>query len=541
VSRGTETESQDLEPQHLGLLDSLPASSRARLEASLQSVDVDAGAVIFRAGDAGDAMYLIRSGLVDVRASDGTRLVTMGPGETVGELSLVTGRPRSAGAVAQTEVTLLRLEHADFITLLGSDPHLAAAVARVVSERLRSETGRTRRRRTIVVWGPDRHRAASAATLLAGTCGALLGEEPVVLAGGTHDGWGSSAPPHARFLEPGELAGETVRLVREHSAVLVVCDGDLPVALLGADHVVSVDAPAPPGATGKTHRLGAEASSADVAALARTVCNRRIGLALGSGGIRGFAHAGVLAALTDEGIPIDLVAGTSAGAVAGALWLRGMQPADLTDLGRAMRETVTGNLPSFHVSPRALVAGRRMLAYLRERLGPHTLIEDLDKPFAVAVTDLDTHEPRHLDAGPLADAVAASAAVPGVFPAVSIGGHRYVDGGASDPVPVGALRERGADIVVAVNVMAMGKGPLGLGTRRRFRMPEILETLLGGFDTLMRQIAVHSCASADLVVEPAAPDSSDDDPSPSRRYMHAGERAMQQALPRLRELIGPQR
>jgi CRP/FNR family transcriptional regulator, cyclic AMP receptor protein len=122
-----------------GLFQGVAPSTLKMLEEALVEVRLPAGATIFSQGDRGDALYLVRAGLVDVAAmgtAGRTRLVMGGPGETLGELSLITGKPRFATAVAETPVTLLRLDHASFLELLASDSRLAANVAHLLSERL---------------------------------------------------------------------------------------------------------------------------------------------------------------------------------------------------------------------------------------------------------------------------------------------------------------------------------------------------------------------------------------------------------------------
>ena len=150
-----------------------------------------------------------------------------------------------------------------------------------------------------------------------------------------------------------------------------------------------------------------------------------------------------------------------------------------------------------------MLSNRPLLRYLRDRLGDDARIEDLPKPFVVATTDLDTRQAVHLSSGPLAEAIVASSAVNGIFPPVTIGDQRLVDGGASDPVPVGVLRSMGADIVIAVNVMEIGRGAAGLYTPRfRIPLPGIIDNLMIGLDTVMSQAAVQSCRTADIIVAP---------------------------------------
>lgn len=534
----------------IGLLAALGSEAERALEARVRELRLPPGARIFDAGEPSDAIYLVRSGLVDIRSPEEAgagRLVTLGPGEAFGELGAITGRPRSAGAVAQTGVTLWRLELPDFLALMAEEPSLAAGVARVVSERLQAAT-RARsgspRGRTVVIRSTRPAAAANASRTLAAACHRLLGERPLVLAAGPPDVWGRSRLPAAtQVLEASELPGQVVRAVREHAMVLVPCTPRMPEALEGADRVVILTDRAETADEengGRVHVLALDPGKARLEALARELCGRRIGLVLGSGGIRGFAHAGVLRVLHAEGIPVDVYGGASAGGIAAALVLSGWDPEELADLGRAIKETVgTGLLPGLSLSPQALLSGRRLRGFFRKRLGPDTLIEDLATPLVLSATDLETRAAVHLTSGRLADAVSASAAVPGIFPPVTIDGRRLVDGGVSDPVPVDAVRRRGADIVVAVNVMSIGRGPMGVYTPRvRIPMPGPLESLFVGLDTVITQLAIHGCRRADILIEPGATSGKWYEVVPARTYEQAGARAARDALPALRRLLG---
>lgn len=533
-----------------GLFELLSETSRIAFEQLVREVRLPAATPLFEVGDNGDALYLVRSGLVDVTTGGvGAReLDTLGPGEVFGEQSLLTGRPRSATAVAQTDVTLWRLDHADFVGLVGTDPEFGAVVARLLSERmvapLRAGLGWTHGR-TVVVHATPVDAAATLGRELAHACGKLLGEDPIVLACGATTLWAQAELPRGTVLQDvDELPGAVVRAVREHSLVVVVCSGEIPLTVCErADWVVLVgEAPENAGtlsATATTRIVTLPLDGPQLGALARQVCGRRVGVALGSGGIRGWGHAGVLRVMVEEGIPIDLVSGASAGAVAGALFLAGMPLSAMLDVPTIARDVVVATLRSYRPTLGAILSDRPFVRYLRDRIGPDARIEDLPVPFVIATTDLDTREVVHLDRGPLAEAVVASAAVNGIFPSITIDGRRLVDGGASDPVPVAALRERGADIVVAVNVMAIGKGATGFYTPRfRIPMPGLLDTLFIGLDTVMTQAAVHSCQLADVVVQPQAADAGWREVLPAAKYAAAGARAMRAALPELRQLVG---
>jgi NTE family protein len=188
--------------------------------------------------------------------------------------------------------------------------------------------------------------------------------------------------------------------------------------------------------------MDSEARAKDMAA--------KIGFVLGSGAARGWAHIGVLRVLGDAGIVPDVVCGTSIGAVVGALYVAGGL-ARLERWARALTRRRVGALFDFQLGHGGLIGGQRVLAALEPRLGG-VMMEHLPLPFACVATDLDTGHEVWLREGRVLDAVRASYAVPGIFPAVRVGGHPLVDGALVNPVPVSLCRAMGAELVIASDV-----------------------------------------------------------------------------------------
>ena len=177
----------------------------------------------------------------------------------------------------------------------------------------------------------------------------------------------------------------------------------------------------------------------------------RIGLALGSGVARGWAHLGVLNALAALGIVPDVVAGTSIGALVGGAWVAGKQ-AELTDWAHAQGNRMWRHL-DFRLSGGGLIGGQRFADSMGEAFGGVT-IESLDRPFAAVATDLATGHEVWLREGSLIDAIRASYAMPGIFTPVERDGRLLVDGALVNPVPVSVCRALGAHLVIAVNLNA---------------------------------------------------------------------------------------
>src|SRR5690606_13090637 len=200
---------------------------------------------------------------------------------------------------------------------------------------------------------------------------------------------------------------------------------------------------------GKAGRGDEAPASAPVpAASAPALPPLRIGLALGGGAAKGFAHIGAIKMLEANGIRADVVAGTSAGSVVGALYASGMDAFTMQERAVALDESTLRDVRLFSGG---LVQGQALQDYVNREIGAQP-IERLAKPFAAVSTRLDTGDRVVFVRGNTGQAVRASSSVPGVFEPVRIGAHSYVDGGVVSPVPVDAARQLGADVVIAVDI-----------------------------------------------------------------------------------------
>jgi len=181
---------------------------------------------------------------------------------------------------------------------------------------------------------------------------------------------------------------------------------------------------------------------------------RRLGLALSSGGAKGFAHIGVIQVLEENGIEVDAIAGSSIGAYIGALWASGLPAREIESLGLQMQgRWALWRLLDPVLPPRqGFIRGERVKKLLRQSIGEVAFTE-LPVPLRVVATDLETMERIVFDSGEVATAVHGSMAMPGVMVPVRVDGHTVVDGGVSDPLPTDVLREMGMDRIIAVNTI----------------------------------------------------------------------------------------
>jgi len=235
----------------------------------------------------------------------------------------------------------------------------------------------------------------------------------------------------------------------------------------------------------------------------------RIGLALGGGAARGFAHIGVIQALEENGLVPDLVVGTSAGSVVAALFASGRNGRELATIADAMDETAFAD---WSYPGRALIRGEALAKFIREQTN-HRQIEQMTIPLGVAATDLDSGQPILFRSGDTGTAVRASSAVPAVFQPVRIGSREYVDGGLSAPIPVHHAREMGAEFVIAVDISAVPEGnPTGDAARM----------LLQTFAIMGKGLKTYELRDADIVLQPALAGVSGADFTTRRQSIKAG-------------------
>jgi NTE family protein len=249
----------------------------------------------------------------------------------------------------------------------------------------------------------------------------------------------------------------------------------------------------------------------------------RLGLALGGGAARGFAHVGVIQVLEQNGIRPDLVVGTSAGSLVAALYASGKSGAELERAALAMDEaTLTDwTLP---LQGRGMLRGEALARYVRQAVDGK-LIEQMALPLGILATNLGNGQGTLFRRGDAALAVRASSAVPGVFTPVSIAGQDYVDGGLVAPVPVSQARAMGAEVVLAVDISSDPEGNDASG---------LLQVMLQTTAIMGQTINRHELKGADLVLRPALSGVGGADFSNRQRSIAAGRAAMQAALPRLR-------
>jgi predicted acylesterase/phospholipase RssA/CRP-like cAMP-binding protein len=467
-----------------------PPSAVDELEQAADSIVVAGGDTLLEQGELSADFYIVLSGRLAaarVEPGGGERLIgEMVRGNSIGELAALTGEPRSARVFALRDSHLLRVPHAAFDTLVARHPEVLRGIIGTLVAREREQDRRPRRPPTrtlaIVPLGPNVPIDAFTATLAAAlaehhSTRLITSREADSTPHAVHRGWLNGLEEAYRFVlyqADSEATEWSARCVRQADRVLLVgmVGGDptpsIVEQLLGRHfaaprELVLVHAAGTPisnTAAWLTHRCVSRfhhvelGSTSDIRRLARHVVGRSVGLVLGGGGARAFAHVGAVRALSEAGVPIDVVGGVSAGAVVAAQLALGRSPADLYRQNQRIAQRGKA-LIDYTVPLVSLVEARKFTMVLRELFGD-TRIEDLSLPFWCLSSNLTRAEKVVHRAGPLGPAVRASCALPGVLPPVLMDGDVLVDGGLVDTVPAATMNEflDGSGVTIALDVSA---------------------------------------------------------------------------------------
>ena len=475
-----------------------------QLQSELEPVHLPGGALLFAAGAVGDSMYVVLSGRlrVSIERDDGSKEIVreLARGDTVGELALLTGEPRSAAVSAIRDTRLAKISRAAFESAVKSDPKLLGPIAVQLAGRERQGRDATllgRNLRTIAVVPVDTQvcltEFTAALTYAMEAVGATARLSPEVLPAlcelhGAPGAAGNNAEhlgallnhleTNHRFVlyeaDP-ELSAWTELCLRQADLILLVGAADCPpevsrleimrnyfrqnqiattmelVLLHHPQFFTTVRASHWREALDfAAHHHVVPSQLGDIARLVRTFTGTAVGLVLSGGGARGFAHIGVIRALTERQIPIDFIGGTSMGAVIAAQHALGWDWSTMAQVNRA--EWARCHPQKNYTLPLiAINSGNRMDRMLTRMLGDAT-IDDLRTDFFCVSTNLTRAEAKIYRQGSLWKAVRASVSIPGIGPPTIENGEIFVDGGLVDNLPVAVMKTFCHGKVFAVDV-----------------------------------------------------------------------------------------
>ncbi len=462
---------------------------------------LEAGELLFDQGDPGDSIYLVAGGRLEAFTRDErgreSVLGQANQGESVGEMALLTDSVRTAAVRATRHTVALRISAAGFRAISHRDPAILLTLLRILSQRLHGSYASAPRRRVsgvlalvTISTGFDSEPIVQGLLQQLGSLGRVARLDAAEL-----DGAGGTAPARSLSERLGELehAAELVlvtcpadrpqvahRMIQRADRVLLLADaagsaepGPIELQVLdGLDSatldltLLLVHAHADGRPSGTSAWLGARKvrrhfhlrrdDDGDLARLARILTGNAVALVLGGGGARGFAHVGVLRALEELGVPVDLVCGTSIGAMVGASLAVGLSPRAIEAGGAFInRRNPFGD---YTIPLLSAIRGRRFEADLRWGLGTGD-IEDCRLPFLCVSSNLTGAEVRVHRRGPLWRAVRASTGMPGIMPPVLDNGELLVDGGIVNNLPVDVIRREYACRTIGVSLSAPDHSP----------------------------------------------------------------------------------
>lgn len=470
----------------LALFRGLDAPMLAAIANEIEWFSLPGGACLFEAGEAPDALFIVISGCLGAfaRIPDGhTRLVgRVMAGETVGEMALISGKPRTATVIALRDTEIGRFSKTAFDALLLDHPQAMYRIAQLTVQRLEASQRQQRGKRavpktfTIVPQDADVDVGGFAKQLVEALSRSARTELVWSLRGATHTShWFhnvESANDFVVYVADPALTSWSKLCMRQADSLLLLARADSEPkgwrmleshgesrATLQRAEIVLLHAGG--SIRSGSHRWLARQpglahhhvrNADDVARLARLLTGRGVGLVLAGGGARGFAHIGALKALREARIPIDAVGGTSMGAILGAGIASEWTHEEMVE--RFRRSFVDTNPLNDYTLPLvSLVSGRKVSRLLRAEFGELD-IEDLPLPFYCVSSNLTTGRIAVHRSGRLWRWLRASVAIPGVLPPIFHNGEVHVDGGAMNNLPIDVMRDVGRGPVIGVDVGA---------------------------------------------------------------------------------------
>ena len=456
-----------------------------QIGAAAEWLSLPGGATLFRAGERPDALYVVLSGCLGVFLPDRGQQQVRGrvvAGSTVGEMGLISGRPRTADVVALRDTELARVSRESFDRVFGQHPEAMLRIARLTVDRLEQSQLRI----------PHPLQGARTFTLIPQSLEVDVGGfatefvKALSACGRTELVWSVRAAAHtSHWFHRLEAANDYVvyvadaqpsvwsnLCVRQADALLLlaraegeaggwsVLEGQREASLAPqrAELILLHDGDFVRGAAARWLKQNPNLAhhhvtgASDIQRVARMLTGRGIGLVLSGGGARGFAHIGIVKALREAGIPIDLVGGTSMGGILGAGVALRWSIAELTEGFR--RAFVDVNpLRDYTLPFVSLVSGRKVSRLLKNAFGDVT-IEDLPLEFFCVSSNLTTGHSVVHRRGELWRWLRSSVAIPGVLPPIIHKGEVLVDGGTMNNLPVDAMRELGRGPVIGCDVGA---------------------------------------------------------------------------------------
>lgn len=469
----------------------------AELEPQMEWIFLPGGETLMKQGDQADGMYVVVNGslLYEVRNLE-NKVISGGSfsrGDIIGEMALLTGEPRTATVIATLSSEIVKIGSAAFESVFSKHPSSMLAITKLIATRFTNDRmgiKSTKHVRKIITLFPLQKDfpVSSTASLLKNalkkfgrttiaknqsfrkkssarnySISDLLewlyemqnSNDFLILCPDFEDKiWTEAILHHTNKIlllsdahKAGKLTAEEIRYLGDSEdtysphrelVLFYTNEGDKPENTSRLTYIRKVDAV-------RHIRTGTQAG---FESLARSITGRSVGLALGGGGAKGLAHIGLLKAMREEGIPIDMIGGTSAGAIMAGIYAMGYDAPEMQRVAKALMSD-RKTLNDYTIPGVSLIRGKKFNLAIRNFV-KDTMIEDLWIPYFSVATNLTKARKKIFDQGPLWKALRASASIPGILPPFYERGELLVDGAMLDNIPGSVMREKGADFVISV-------------------------------------------------------------------------------------------
>lgn len=549
------------------LFKDLKDSDRRYIAEHSQLVEYKKGEVIYERGMPRDNFYIIATGsvLTYLPADDGsveTPVETLRKGNYFGLLSLLAERDHSVSARAETEARILQIDEKSFDDILKRCPELAITFTAILSRRIRIDAAGRKEiiQSNIIGVSSDRGSdfAARYALILTGIieseseksarifrCSDLNDDYPEIesLAGLSLEEIETilrktaASVPFLFIILPDEnqrpekyysFLDHLHALHSEKSAewFLTLKSSEALSSLPYEDYLQGIRLP---------EDLESREAKIILRRLARTVSQVRVGLSLGGGAAFGLAQIGLLKVLERENLIIDMVSGTSIGALIGTLWASGLSASEIENVSDRFDSFFkVFRLMDINIPTSGLIGGSKIRDFLDETLHGRNF-EDFSLPIKVMSCNISRREEVIIGSGRAADGVLASIAIPGLFHPVLPGdGRILVDGGMVNPLPVSVLSQEGINRIIAVNSMP---SPEAAARSSEITTPNILDILLHSFYSLQYRIARYAHQEADVYMNPIMDNSAWYEFHRAKEFIAFGEEEAEKSLPEIRALF----
>jgi predicted acylesterase/phospholipase RssA/CRP-like cAMP-binding protein len=543
----------------------LSESDKAYIANNAQLTEYSKGEVIYRTGDNDRYFYIIVFGAVHtyIPKEENQSVAILRKGDCFGLVSLLTRQPHSLTAKALSDVRTLRIEEKHFYALLERIPSLSLKLNNLLSKRLRVIRDGTQN-----VYESDILAFFSLLDNQVQThyldklCKFIYeaSKKKAIVLSINKENYGLENIRCLKLQSQTELTQEIDRIIFDYHYILL----DLPfgytsVTDLGvhqSDWLYSID-----DKTDKTEQLqkiiveiqekhkmannlvktlcikpdlSTESVDKILRRSARAISEVSIGIALGGGAALGLAQVGVIKVLERNHVPIDMIAGTSIGAMIGCLWASGLNANEIGEITSSFDSFFKVlSLVDLTFPKKGIIAGKNIREFLLEKTKSYTF-EDLPVPFRAITCDISKREEVVLGTGIVADAVMASIAIPGVFtPIHTKEGQVYVDGGVVNPMPVSVLSAEGFKRIIAVNSMPSSKVSLKSNNQSQ----SLVDIVLNSLYSLQYRIAKYSSQQADVYLNPILENSSWYEFHRAKEFIELGEKEAEEALPDILALL----